>query len=118
MPPVSLVTVPLPLPVGYTKSCCWPDVLNTALIVRAASILTVQVGLVAMHAPMLPVQVTKLEPGAGAAVRVTKELMRMSLLQSVPQLMTVAPSVTCLPVTVPAPVPNNLVIVKVFAGLK
>ena len=113
-----LIIVPSPLPVLMTNNCLSVDVSNTALIVLATSILTVQVGLAGTHNPRsAPLQFTKIEPVLGAAVSVTKESMRMSLLQSEPQLITVEPSVTALPVTVPTPLPD-LAMVKVFAGLK
>ena len=66
MPPVSLVTVPLPVPVFMIDKACWMSV-KLAVADWAALIVTKHVP-VPLHAPLQPV---KLDPAAGVAVSVT-----------------------------------------------
>jgi hypothetical protein len=69
---------------------------NVAVTLRAAVMLTVQVP-VPVHAPLQPV---KVEPAAGAAVRVTDVPDVYEALQVLPQLIPLGEEVT-----VPVPVP-------------
>src|SRR5439155_19544212 len=96
MPAGALVTVPLPVPAGVTVSVKVGSV-KVAVTVVAAETVTVQV-LVPEHPP--PLQPVKVEPAAGAAVRVTAVPLEKLAAQVAPQLMPAG-----LLVTVPVPVP-------------
>jgi len=67
IPAGELVTVPVPLPAGVTLRAYWTAA-KVAVTDCAWLIATVQVVAVPVHAPDQPV---KVEPAAGAAVRVT-----------------------------------------------
>src|SRR6266850_511950 len=96
MPAGALVTVPLPLPVLLTVSVK-DGKSKVAVTVVATVIVTVQVPVPVQPPPLQPV---KVEPAAGAAVKVTEEPMVNEAVQVVPQEMPAG-----LLVTVPPPAP-------------
>ena len=96
IPAGALVIVPVPVPDLVTVNCTGMA-LKVAVTVFAAFMVTVQVVVVPVHAPVQP---SKAEPAAGAAVNVTLAFWLKLAVQVVPQLMPAG-----LLVIVPAPVP-------------
>ncbi len=100
-PAGALVTVPLPTPALLTVSVkVWRA--NVAVTVVAALIVTVQV---AVPEQLPPLQPEKVEPAAGAAVKVTEVPLAYAAAQVVPQAMPAG-----VLVTVPLPVPVLLTV--------
>jgi len=101
IPTGELVTVPLPVPAGVTVSVKVGRA-KVAVTVVAAEIVTVQVPVPAQPPPLQPV---KVEPPAGAAVRVTAEPLGKLAEQVAPQLIPTGELVT-----VPLPVPAGMTV--------
>src|SRR5206468_11795503 len=101
MPAGALVTVPLPTPVLLTVSVkVWRA--KVAVTVVAALIVTVQVPVPVQLPPLQP---EKVEPAAGAAVKVTELPLAYAAAQVVPQAMPAGALVT-----VPLPTPAVLTV--------
>ena len=101
MPAGLLVTVPVPAPAGVTVRAKL-GVVKVAVTVVAAETVTVQVPVPEQPPPVQPV---KVEPAAGAAVRVTAVPLVKLAEQVAPQLMLTGELVT-----VPLPVPAGVTV--------